>query len=103
MNKVEFDKELRIACAKYEETSSLYWCGFVRGLQRAFRGNAFSTSVDHFAWLDFRHDPDACIAELGRGYRDGLDRVVSFGVSRRQVEGQTPRSRSAIPSVRGQQ
>ena len=54
-----------------------YWCGFRRGLQRAHHGRRFSTNTDHYAWLDFAHDADPFVAQLGRGYRDGLDAVAS--------------------------
>ena len=80
MTKEQFEEQLKMARTKHKELASLYWCGFARGLQRAFLGNRFSKNTDHFAWLDFACDPDQCVAELGRGYRDGLRTVVSYGM-----------------------
>jgi hypothetical protein len=54
-----------------------YWCGFKRGLQRAYHGRRFTSNTDHYAWLDFVRDVDAFVAELGRGYRAGLETVAS--------------------------
>jgi|GEM_PF-4870385 hypothetical protein len=54
-----------------------YWCGFKRGLQRAHLGRRFSSNTDHYAWLDFSRDDDPFVAQLGRGYRAGLQAVVS--------------------------
>ena len=79
MTKDEFEDILGRAEATYAENAPLYWCGFRRGLRRAFLGHAASTQIDHFAWLDFHSDSDACVAELGRGYLDGLEAVVSHG------------------------
>lgn len=79
MTQDEFDEILSRAEATYAENAPLYWCGFRRGLRRAFLGHAASSQIDHFAWLDFYRDDDACVAELGRGYIDGLEAVVSHG------------------------
>ena len=79
MTQDEFDEILGRAEATYAENAPLYWCGFRRGLRRAFLGHAASSQIDHFAWLDFCRDDDACVAELGRGYLDGLEAVVSHG------------------------
>jgi hypothetical protein len=76
MTKEQFEQELRRAEAALAESGSLYWCGFRRGLRRAFLGNAASSQIDHFAWLDFYRDADRCVAELGAGYIDGLETVV---------------------------
>lgn len=54
-----------------------YWCGFKRGLQRAHLGRRFTTNTDHYAWLDFARDVDPFVAQLGRGYRAGLQAVAS--------------------------
>ncbi len=54
-----------------------YWCGFKRGLQRAHLGRRFTSNTDHYAWLDFARDDDPFVAQLGRGYRAGLQAVVS--------------------------
>lgn len=54
-----------------------YWCGFKRGLQRAHHGRRFSSNTDHYAWLDFTRDGDPFVAQLGRGYRAGMQAVVS--------------------------
>jgi len=78
MTQEQFEEQLRIAQKNREESGSLYWCGFTRGLQRAYLGRRFSKNTDHFAWLDFPHDADQCVAELGRGYRDGLQAVISY-------------------------
>jgi hypothetical protein len=75
----EFEEILSRAEATYAENAPLYWCGFRRGLRRAFLGQAASSQIDHFAWLDFPRDPDPCVAELGRGYMDGLEAVVAHG------------------------
>jgi len=75
----EFEDILQRAEATYAENAPLYWCGFRRGLRRAYLGHAASSQIDHFAWLDFFRDGDACVAELGRGYIDGLEAVVSHG------------------------
>ena len=93
----EFDDILRRAEETYAENAPLYWCGFRRGLRRAFLGHAASSQIDHFAWLDFYRDPDPCVAELGRGYVDGLEAVVAHGRN-----GQRPaRSESATANDRG--
>ena len=78
MTKEQFEEQLRIAQKNHEDFVSLYWCGFVRGLQRAYLGSRFSKNTDHFAWLDFPRDADQSVAELGRGYRDGLEAVISY-------------------------
>jgi hypothetical protein len=75
----EFDEILRRAETTYAENAPLYWCGFRRGLRRAFLGQAASSQIDHFAWLDFYRDADPCVAELGRGSIDGLEAVVAHG------------------------
>ena len=100
MTKDEFEEVLLQAEATYAENAPLYWCGFRRGLRRAFLGHAASSQIDHFAWLDFYRDADSCVAELGRGYIDGLEAVVSFGrtgnrptwidASRREARDGTP-------------
>jgi hypothetical protein len=54
-----------------------YWCGYKRGLQRAYLGRRFSTNTDHYAWLDFARDADPFVVQLGRGYRAGLEVVAS--------------------------
>jgi hypothetical protein len=77
MTKEQFEKELQIARKNHKESASLYWCGFARGLQRAYL-DRFSSNTDHFAWLEFRHDADPCVAELGRGYVDGINAVISY-------------------------
>ena len=77
MTQDEFDDILCRAEATYAENAPLYWCGFRRGLRRAYLGQAASSQIDHFAWLDFYRDDDACVAELGRGYMDGLEAVVA--------------------------
>ena len=77
MTKEEFDEELRLAKRRCADEDSLYWCGYARGLRRAFLGHGASTQIDHFAWLDFLRDEDCRIAELGRGYIDGMEAVVS--------------------------
>ena len=78
MTKEQFEDELRSAGQRYAEDSSLYWCGVCRGLRRAFLGDAASSRIDHFAWLDFVLDPDPCVAELGKGYIDGMEMVLSY-------------------------
>jgi hypothetical protein len=79
MDYEQFKEQLQLAKENYQPAASeqLYWCGFARGLRRAYLGRRFSTDTDHFAWLEFRDDADPCVAELGRGYRDGLAAVVS--------------------------
>jgi hypothetical protein len=77
VTKAEFDEELRLARHRCAEEGSLYWCGYARGLRRAFLGSGASTQIDHFAWLDFLRDEDPRVAELGRGYVDGMEAVVS--------------------------
>ena len=72
MTEEQFEDQLLVAQKKYTESGSLYWCGFTRGLQRAYLGRRFSKDTDHVAWLDFPRDADPYVAELGRGYRDGL-------------------------------
>ena len=79
MTRDEFEDILTRAEANYAENAPLYWCGFRRGLRRAYLGHAASSQIDHFAWLDFFRDQDPCVAELGRGYIDGLEAVVSHG------------------------
>jgi hypothetical protein len=78
LTKDQFEEQLQIAQKNHKEFASLYWCGFARGLQRAYFGSRFSKNTDHFAWLDFPRDADRCVAELGRGYRDGLQAVISY-------------------------
>ena len=77
MTKEEFEKEYELARRRCDEEDSLYWCGYSRGLRRAFIGNEASTQIDHFAWLDFMKDEDCRVWELGRGYYDGMEAVVS--------------------------
>jgi hypothetical protein len=73
----QFQDRLRVAQGNYEaESEPLYWCGYARGLRRAYLGRRFSTDTDHLAWLEFKEDQDPCGAELGRGYRDGLTAVI---------------------------
>ena len=78
MTNEEFKEQLQIAQKNQKESASLYWCGFARGLPRAYLGRRFSKNTDHFAWLDFQRDADECVAELGRGYRDGLQALISY-------------------------
>ena len=77
MEKEQFEELLQIARENHKKSASLYWCGFARGLQRAFL-DRFSNNTDHFAWLEFPRDSDPCVAELGRGYRDGMEAVISY-------------------------
>lgn len=91
MNQDEFDEELRYAESRLEATPEpFYWSGYKRGLQRAYLGGRFSSTTDHFAWLDLRHDRDALLAELGRGYRDGLEAVVTGRLARRDTATSAP-------------
>ena len=78
MDQEQFEEQLQIAQNNSRSAQQpLYWCGYARGLRRAYLGRRFSSDTDHFAWLEFRKDADPCVAELGRGYRDGLAAVVS--------------------------
>jgi hypothetical protein len=79
MNQAQFEETLRIVQQNYRDgKASLFWCGYSRGLRRAFHGRSFTTDMDHAAWLQFHDDPDPCVAELGRGYRAGLAVLVEF-------------------------
>jgi hypothetical protein len=75
----EFANELqRIESMAFaQNVDAIYWSGFKRGLLRAYHGQRFSSNTDHYAWLDFPHDRDPVVAALGRGYRDGLEAVIS--------------------------
>ena len=81
MDHEQFEERLGLAERLYEISEdpdeTLYWCGFSRGLRRAYLGRRFSSDTDHFAWLAFREDSDRCVSELGRGYRAGLGVVIS--------------------------
>jgi hypothetical protein len=76
-----------------------YWCGYKRGLQRAHHGRRFSTNTDHYAWLDFARDVDPVVAELGRGYRDGLDAVASGRASNPDPDAATAADGAAAATV----
>lgn len=78
MTPEEFQQALASADAMAQAgREPAYWCGFKRGLQRAHLGRRFSSNTDHYAWLDFSRDVDPFVAQLGRGYRAGLQAVVS--------------------------
>ena len=49
-----------------------YWRGYIRGLQRAFFGEAFGTEADHELWQSFVDQDDPQNHERGLGYLDGL-------------------------------
>jgi hypothetical protein len=49
-----------------------YWRGYIRGLQRAFYGEAFATQGEHQTWLSLAHSDDRQDRERGSGYRRGL-------------------------------
>ena len=78
MNADDFDLELRFATSMRDGAKdSLYWSGYRRGLLRARFGTRVSSNVNHFAWRAFTEDEDPLLAELGRGYVDGINTVIS--------------------------
>ena len=83
MSEDEFEAELQFATSMREEPDSLYWGGYRRGLLRARYGKRVCSSDNHSAWRAFKEDDDPLLAELGRGYVDGVNTVIT---------GQQPRS-----------
>ena len=78
MNDDEFEAELQFATSMRKDPQRvLYWTGYRRGLLRARFGTRFSSNTNHFAWRDFHEDEDPPVAELGRGYLDGLNCVIN--------------------------
>lgn len=49
----------------------LYWRGYRHGLHRLHEGAR--ADDDHKVWLSYVQANDPLAAELGRGYRDGLN------------------------------
>ena len=86
MNQSEFEEELHYAQSRLVAMPEpFYWSGYKRGLQRGYLGGRFSSTTDHFAWLDLRNDRDPLLAELGRGYQEGLEAVVTGRLARREA------------------
>jgi hypothetical protein len=54
------------------DSRSEFWRGCIRGLERAFYGDALGTEAEHEAWLLLRDSDDEQDRERGRGYRHGL-------------------------------
>ena len=50
-----------------------YWRGYIRGLQRAFYGDAFATEADHELWQSYADQDDPQNQERGLGYLHGLE------------------------------
>ena len=44
---------------------------------RARFGTRVSSNANHFAWRAFTEDEDPLLAELGRGYVDGINTVIN--------------------------
>jgi hypothetical protein len=49
-----------------------YWRGYIRGLQRAFYGDAFGTGAEHELWQSLADREGRQNQDRGQGYRDGL-------------------------------
>ena len=78
MDADDFESELKFATSMQNGAhDALYWSGYRRGLLRARLGSRFSSNSNHFAWRDFKGDDDPIVAELGRGYVDGINTVVN--------------------------
>ena len=77
MDEEEFEAELYFAASMREEPDFLYWAGYRRGLLRARYGTRVSSNDNHFAWRAFKKDDDPILAELGRGYMDGINTVIT--------------------------
>ena len=77
MDQEEFEAELYFATSMREEPDFRYWAGYRRGLLRARYGARVSSTDNHFAWRAFKVDDDPIMAELGRGYIDGINTVIT--------------------------
>lgn len=53
-----------------DQSRKEYLTGYMRGLRRAYHGEAFGTEDEHCRWLNLGDDPGR--EDLGRGYRDGI-------------------------------
>jgi len=51
---------------------SEWWHGYIRGLRRAYYGDAFGTEAEHELFMDAINSPDQSRVALGKGYRAGL-------------------------------
>jgi len=49
-----------------------YWRGYIRGLQRAYFGEAFGTDADHEWWSSMADEDNEQNQQRGLGYLDGL-------------------------------
>ena len=100
MDPEEFESELQFATSMQTGAQdALYWSGYRRGLLRARFGRRFSSNPNHFAWRDFKEDDDPVLAELGRGYVDGINTVVNGkppGPRPLQLQGSDSISRTAL-------
>jgi hypothetical protein len=87
MNTDDFDRELQLATSMRDGAKdSLYWCGYRRGLLQARFGRRMFSHDNHFAWRAFKEDDDPLLAELGRGYLDGLNTVINGKPTRPAVQ-----------------
>jgi len=50
-----------------------YWRGYIRGLQRAYFGEAFGTEADHEWWSSMADEDNEQNQRRGLGYLHGLE------------------------------
>jgi hypothetical protein len=91
MSEEDFETELKFATSMRDGPDSLYWSGYRRGLLRARFGRRVSSHDNHFAWRAFKEDDDPLLAELGRGYVDGINTVINGQPTRAAAHGQPTR------------
>ena len=72
MMRLEFLAKLRVANKSIRAgIRPDFWTGYIRGLQRRFRGEQLGTQEVHEKWMDLADDPDPAQSERGLGYRAG--------------------------------
>jgi hypothetical protein len=74
-------------CMKnYDQHHAEYWTGVMRGLRRAYHGEAFGTAEEHALWLAAADSDDVLRRQRGQGYRAGL-RGLADGPENDQAKG----------------
>jgi hypothetical protein len=74
MTKKEYDHEmLRAKTIKQGEPDKAeYYAGYMRGLQKAYKGGGFGVDREHNRWMKLIYNTNAKQHARGLGYRDGL-------------------------------
>ena len=70
--KTEKEKAQTIARLESDPSQAAYFEGYMRGVERGWRGAAYGTEDEHRTWMQAGSSDDRLQRSKGRGYRDGL-------------------------------